>query len=652
MVRRCVFALLSLATATVFLATPMTPSASLASVTTGAARNPYTQPFASTSIWNQPIGSGAVYVPAQIAPPTGRAITADQTLVLMDPSAPVTPIYANSGQHGNRCVAATPILSAPLPSSLVVPSSTGNLGYTVVGSDGSSLVEGNAFARCALGGPATAWDARSFGSIYGDGLTGAAGGSGLSTLGGILRVNELVPGGTIDHAIRVNLQGAANLFAGPNGFRWPATHEDGYGPTVYGGHNPALKMGALLALPSTLNLAALGLTSGPGLILARALQAFGAYVSNDTVTSVFSVATETGDASMTDQFLSAWGYPFQAAGVGGSAWANDVMLILSQLAVVDNNGPASIGGGGAPLVSPPPPPSTSGVPPVPAAPAMWGGQHWLSDGPLGGDPQAVAGGVGRSYVFWRGTDNSLWYDWYNGAWHGAAPLTGGSALKPGTDPHPVATGNGTIDVFWEGGDGNLWHVWEVNGSGFAPPTRLGGGPLGSQPQPVSSGHGDVAVFWMGSDASANLWEAAYRPSTGWRLPIGLGSGPLGGAPHAAAFATTSYDVFWQGTDGNIWHTYSFGSSWSGPQFLGMGPLGGDPIAISAAANTIDLYWQRRERRPLARLVQPAVGGPADIRWHDGVTPERRCARSRSAGRLLAEWQHHRPPRRRRCHRAC
>ena len=221
----------------------------------------------------------------------------------------------------------------------------------------------------------------------------------------------------------------------------------------------------------------------------------------------------------------------------------------------------------------------------------WAGQRSLGDGPLGGDPQAIAGGVGRSYVFWRGTDNSLWYDWYNGAWHGAAPLTGGSALKPGTDPHPVATGNGTIDVFWEGGDGNLWHVWEVNGSGFAPPTRLGGGPLGSQPQPVSSGHGDVAVFWMGSDASANLWEAAYRPSTGWRLPIGLGSGPLGGAPHAAAFATTSYDVFWQGTDGNIWHTYSFGSSWSGPQFLGMGPLGGDPIAISAAANTIDLYWR-------------------------------------------------------------
>lgn len=313
-------------------------------------RNPFLQPFTSTSIWNEPIGSGAVYVPAGIAPPTARAVTADQTVILMDPNAPVTSILQNGGQHSNRCSGSGVIASAPMPAGLVVPSLTGNMGFATVAADGSTLVEGNAFGRCTPDSPATAWDARSFGSIYGSGVAGGAGGSGLSILGGVVRANELVPGGQIDHALRVSIDGSADLFPGPGGFRWPATHEDGYGPSRYGGHNPALKMGALLALPANLNLSTLGLTSGPGIILARALQNYGAYVSNDTATPVFAIDTETGDASMVDQFQSAWGYPFQTAGPGGSPWANDMMLIIRNLSVVANNGPGSVGGGGVPRV--------------------------------------------------------------------------------------------------------------------------------------------------------------------------------------------------------------------------------------------------------------------------------------------------------------
>ncbi|MGZ4869152.1 MAG: hypothetical protein ACXV2F_02175, partial [Halobacteriota archaeon] len=33
-----------------------------------ATRDPLKQPFASTSIWNMPIGSGAVFTPANISP--------------------------------------------------------------------------------------------------------------------------------------------------------------------------------------------------------------------------------------------------------------------------------------------------------------------------------------------------------------------------------------------------------------------------------------------------------------------------------------------------------------------------------------------------------------------------------------------------------
>jgi hypothetical protein len=91
-----------------------------------AIRNAYLQPFTSTSIWNQPVGTGAVYVPAQITPPTVRSLTADETVTLMDPGAPLTPIAVNGGQHSNRCSGGAAITTAPIPPAVVVPSSTSN----------------------------------------------------------------------------------------------------------------------------------------------------------------------------------------------------------------------------------------------------------------------------------------------------------------------------------------------------------------------------------------------------------------------------------------------------------------------------------------------------------------------------------------------
>ena len=352
MIRRCA-SFISLA-ATIVLAAAFAqshPSVAVANtgLASGNGRDAYTQPFSSTSIWNQPVGSNAMYVAARIAPPTIRALTPDQTVILMDPTAPATMLSKNGGQHSNRCTAGTPVAVAPVPTSLVVPSSSSNNGYAFIAADGTTLVEGGAFARCSPGSPPTVGSAKAFGSITGDGITGGAGGSGLSTLGGVLRVNELVPGGAINHALRVNIDGEVDLMAGPGGFRWPATREDRYGSTRYGGSNPALKMGALLALPASLDLSTLGL-SGPGLILAQALQHYGAYVSNDTARPVFSIDTQAGSASTIAQFQSAWGFPFQTAGVSGTPWTNDIMTILKNLDVVNNNSATSIGGGGTPIV--------------------------------------------------------------------------------------------------------------------------------------------------------------------------------------------------------------------------------------------------------------------------------------------------------------
>jgi hypothetical protein len=575
-----------------------------ATASASAIRNAYLQPFTSTSIWNQPVGTGAVYVPAQIAPPTVRSLTADETVTLMDPSAPLTPIALNGGQHSDRCGGGAAVTTAPIPPAFVLPSSTSNNGYAVVGSDGSTLTEGGAFARCSPGAAATAASAKAFGSIYGDGLTGGAGGSGLSTLGGLLRVNELVPGGQIHHAVRVNLDGASDLFPGPGGFRWPATHEDGYGPTYYGGHTPALKMGALLALPANLNLASLGITSGPGMILAQALQDYGAYVSNDTKRPVFSIDTETGDASMINQFQSAWGYPFETAGVGGSPWANDVMTILNNLSVVDNNSAASIGGGGTPLV-PLAPPLAVGAQPSASIPA-----HFAPSG-VGAPQVAVTPDGSTQLVFWRGANNQLAEAWYTGTWNGpiSFPQLGTLTSTPAV---AVSKDGKTQLVFWQGPAGHLFEAWYTgtwNGPVDITDSYLGGRAiLASAPSVVTTRDGSQLVFWRGTDG--HLGEAWYA-SGAWHGPADFSHlGSLASAPSATVTADGSTQlVFFQGTDGRLTEDW-FTGVWNGP--MRFGAIVSQPtVAVTPDGSTQLVFYKGSTGHLLESWY--TVGG-----WHGPV----------------------------------
>jgi pyruvate/2-oxoglutarate dehydrogenase complex dihydrolipoamide acyltransferase (E2) component len=313
-------------------------------------RNPALWPFARTSIWNMPIGSSAVYVTARVAPATQRTVTTDQDVIVMEPSAPMTPILWNGAgwSGGSRCSGQGLVLGrAPIPTSLVVPSSTNNYSFAVLMTDGQTVVQGQPLARCSAGGAATALHLSTPANLYTDGTLGAHGGSGMSSLGGTVRLGELVPGAPpIRHALKVNLDGAADYW--PVGFRWPAVKEDSYGPQRYGGKVPALKMGALLALPASLNLASLNLQTAPGKMIAWTLQNYGAYCVDDAARSVFSIATELGPAgAVSTQFQQGWGYPF-SSGVKDTPWAKDIATIVANLAVVDNNSPISIGGGGTP----------------------------------------------------------------------------------------------------------------------------------------------------------------------------------------------------------------------------------------------------------------------------------------------------------------
>src|SRR5690349_6361992 len=89
-----------------------------------SSRDPLQQPFSSTSIWNMPTGSGAALVPAHIAPPSIKTLTLDQTFVIQHPTAPLTSIVQNGGQHSDTCTATGGVLATvPIPTVLVVPAS-------------------------------------------------------------------------------------------------------------------------------------------------------------------------------------------------------------------------------------------------------------------------------------------------------------------------------------------------------------------------------------------------------------------------------------------------------------------------------------------------------------------------------------------------
>ena len=315
-------------------------------------RNKFLWPFASTSIWNMPIGRGAAYVPANIALPTIQTLTADQDIIVMDPSAPMV-LLAHSGagwSGGDRCAVSGPTLTAvPIPASFLVASNGHNDALAVLMPDGQTVIQAQPFARCTPAGPATALALAPTDNLYTNGILGAHGGSGLSSLGGTLRLNELVPGGQIRHALKVNLDAAADLYPSP-GYRWPAIRHDSCAPSCYGGTVPALEMGSLLAIPTSVNINALGLETAPARMLAWTLQNYGAYVADNTARSVFSIETEDSPSgSVVNQFQQTWGYAFQAPAGSGTPWSHDINLILAHLAVVANNSPTTIGGGGSPL---------------------------------------------------------------------------------------------------------------------------------------------------------------------------------------------------------------------------------------------------------------------------------------------------------------
>lgn len=180
----------------------------------------------------------------------------------------------------------------------------------------------------------------------------------------MIRVGELLPNAPpIRHVLKVGVNARENVApcsAPGECFRWPARWADSFAsvanePNKYGGGISAMKMGALLAIPSTTSIDSLGLVTEPARRLAFTLQNYGAYVVANPNYSAFTISVEWSEAGrVVDEFKTAWGFDLDETDAD-KPWSQDFIKLMNALRIVDNNAVGSVGGGGQPLQPAAPP---------------------------------------------------------------------------------------------------------------------------------------------------------------------------------------------------------------------------------------------------------------------------------------------------------
>jgi hypothetical protein len=338
-------------------------------------RDPWLWPFDAQSIWNMPIGSNAKYSPANIK--KGEMTTIDTELIFkVGENDPLTRLYAPGSWRDRDTGTKSPTgnpkdqIYIHFPKNKIVADASGNHTPNNVSAilqpDGETVVSVAPLTRTQVGGPVYGWY---FGkeSLYGKGITGGHGGSKLSTIGGSIRKGELTGDDPIRHAVKINVWAEKYLNYNSSdstpGFRWPALVADKYASKGYGGKNPQLEMGSLLALSPDATPESLGIKSVPALKLFDALQDYGAYIVDDSAWNVTAFNLEEGAEK---EFKETYGYDFKTRDTN-SQWFKEYYSLVENLQIITNNSANSIGGGGtkrAPLA----PSFNNGTPGIPEIP--------------------------------------------------------------------------------------------------------------------------------------------------------------------------------------------------------------------------------------------------------------------------------------------
>lgn len=325
----------------------------------GTPRDKHVQPFSCDSIWNMPIGANAEYISANIQPAGHISGDVDYYITTSE-NDPFVPWYNPDSWLKGRCSNTGKGRNDYLnvPEDLIVPDATEeetpNNSAAFLQPDGKTLIQMSPLTRCEVGGAVFGYVSPSYPhyheSIYGPGILGGHAGSGLSSIGGTVRLGELVSEQPIYHALKIEIYANQYLYNQPPGFRWPAVRADIYayndfygdGKMQYGGSNPALVMGSLLAIPPQVTLESLKLETIPGRKLFFALQNYGGYIVDDTLWDSHAIAIEAGAM---EEFEENFDYSFNN---DSGAFFNDINKLFPALSIINNNTPQNIGGGGEP----------------------------------------------------------------------------------------------------------------------------------------------------------------------------------------------------------------------------------------------------------------------------------------------------------------
>jgi hypothetical protein len=294
-------------------------------------RDPAYWPFSSESPWNYPIGSEAQY--EDISSPSftvdgGAGMNSriwSHPVFIATENDPVRNIYSSNGS----LIATQRVPDEAMPD----VEADGHL--HLIDENHETVVETYATRKLPNGDYETS--ASAINDLKSDNVfdpwvwhgTRAYGGSAIA---GLIRTGELVNG--IPHALAVAVRRASMNMNGSDGnpFVWPASSADNGWENSYA-TSGNMHMGSLLAIPPSVDIKSIGIdTSGPAFEIARALQDYGAYI------------TDAADANIVF-------YAEPAAAEAGELPDNmygSLSAIVEHLQVVTNNSEDSKGGGGTP----------------------------------------------------------------------------------------------------------------------------------------------------------------------------------------------------------------------------------------------------------------------------------------------------------------
>lgn len=318
-------------------------------------RDPWLWPFSQNSIWNQPIGSEAIYVDANLKPANNVDFDI-QHIMELSSEYPERQVLGTDVWGPGRCDGTNYLgFTLRVPDYWIVPDAisedvTPNNNFAFRLPNSNTVFEGNQVSRCVAAGPVylPGWmnspSNRSYQSIIGNGLNGSGqGASGMSALGGTIRLGEFISDEPIRHAIKINPWAAKYCYYHDTlpGFKWPATSADSYASTVYLGNDPNIVMGSLLAIPPDVTSESIGIKTFAGEKLFFTMQNYGVYFTEDSYGDYWGLIVERG---VDNELLNEFGFS-----VSSETFINDMNKLMTALSVVTNNSPNQIGGGGAPI---------------------------------------------------------------------------------------------------------------------------------------------------------------------------------------------------------------------------------------------------------------------------------------------------------------